>query len=99
MEIIFIGDSYMSIYKTNDAQKVKVYEIVATMKIAGLSDSFIAGAVELAHIYEGAYDLMELWATEDDTEERERIIADIQEEIKGYAQMPKKPVKKPYNFL
>ena len=86
----------MSIYKTSDSQKIRVYAIATEMSNAGLSASFVAGAVELALIYEGVYDLMELWSEEDDANELEQIIADIQEEIEEYAEMPKKPVKKPY---
>ncbi|MCK5072899.1 MAG: helix-turn-helix transcriptional regulator [Bacteriovoracaceae bacterium] len=86
----------MSIYKTSDSQKIRVYAIATEMSNAGLSASFVAGAVELALIYEGVYDLMELWSEEDDANEFEQIIADIQEEIEEYAEMPKKPVKKPY---
>ena len=46
----------MSLYKTTDEQKVKLYEIATKMKKEGLEARFIANAVQFAEIYEGAYD-------------------------------------------
>lgn len=86
----------MSTYRTSDEQKVRVYQIAADMKNAGLSSSFIAGAVKLAEYYEGAYDLFELWASEEDQEEKDQIVSDLQDEIDEYAEQPKEPLKKPY---
>ena len=86
----------MSTYRTTDEQKVRVYQIASDMKKVGLSSSFIAGAVKLAEYYEGAYDLFELWALEEDQEEKDQIISDLQDEIDEYAEQPKEPVKKPY---
>ena len=86
----------MSQYQTNDKQKVRIYGIAGLMKQAGLSDKFIANAVEIGLYYEGAYDLFELWASEEDQKERDQIIADLQDEIGEYKEQPKEPVKKPY---
>jgi DNA-binding phage protein len=86
----------MSIFVTNDKQKVRVYQIASQMKNEGLSDSFIAGAVKLAEYYEGAYELFEMWASEEDPEEKDQIVSDLQDEIDEYAEQPRTPVKKPY---
>lgn len=86
----------MSTYRTTDDQKVRVYQIATYMKDAGLSSSFIAGAVKLAEYYEGAYELFELWFSEKDQEEKDQIICALQDEIDEYAEQPKEPVKKPY---
>ena len=86
----------MSLFKTTDSQKVKIYQIANEMRVAGLSDCFIAQAVKLAEIYEGAFDLMELWLDEDDLSEKEQILTDLQEEINEYQEQPQEPVKKPY---
>ncbi|HAZ12947.1 MAG: hypothetical protein A2X86_09165 [Bdellovibrionales bacterium GWA2_49_15] len=86
----------MSQYQTNDKQKVQIYGIASLMKQNGLSDKFIANAVEIGLYYEGAYDLFELWAQETEQKERDQIIADLQEEIDEYKEQPKEPVKKPY---
>lgn len=86
----------MSTYRTSDAQKVRVYEIAASMKKFGLADSFIAHAVKLAEYYEGAYDLFELWDSEEDESEKQQIVADLEDEIDEYKEQPKEPLKKPY---
>ncbi len=86
----------MSTFVTSDQQRVHVYLIATQMKREGLSDSFIAGAVKLAEYYEGAYDLFQLWASEEDQNEKDQIISDLQDEIDEYTEQPKAPVKKPY---
>lgn len=83
-------------YTTTPAQKVRVYEIAANMKKAGLEVEFIANVVEMASSYEGTYDLMELWDSEEDHSQKGEIIADLQEELEGLEEAPKKPTKKPY---
>jgi DNA-binding phage protein len=86
----------MSTYRTTNKQKVRVYQIATLMKSEGLSDSFIAHAVKLAEYYEGAYDLFELWESEDDKDEKDKIISDLQEEIDEFQEQPREAVKKPY---
>lgn len=86
----------MSIFKTSDEQKVRVYEIAAQMKQLGLSAHFIASSVEQALEYEGTHDLMVLWAEAGSETERNEVIADIQDEIDTRAEAPKKPLKKPH---
>lgn len=86
----------MSQYQTSAKQKVRIYEIASLMKQNGLADKFIANAVEIGLYYEGVFDLFKLWASEKDQEERDQIIADIQEEIDEYKEQAKEPVKKPY---
>lgn len=86
----------MSLFKTTDGQKVRLYEIAALMKQSGLEDKFIANAVEIGLYYEGVFDLFDLWADEKDQAERDQIIADIQDEIAEFKERPREPLKKPY---
>jgi DNA-binding phage protein len=86
----------MSLFKTSDEEKVRLYEIATQMKANGLDSRFIANAVELAKTYEGAFDLFCLWADEKDDEEKDNLISIIQEEIDEFQVQPKIPVKKPY---
>lgn len=86
----------MSLFKTNPAQLVKLYQIAAMLKKAKLSDRFITSAVKLAEEYEGAFDLLVLWEEEKDKNERANIIADLQDEIDEFAEQPKEPTKKAY---
>jgi len=86
----------MSLFKTTDEQKVRLYEIATLMKNSGLDARFIASAVDVAKIYEGAFDLFCLWADEEDNNEKENLISIIQDEIDEFQEQPKIPVKKPY---
>ena len=79
----------MNLFQTTDDQKVRLYEIAAVMAKDGLSRSFIAAAVELASDSEGIYDLMELWSSEDDEDEKGAIVSDIQEAIDEAAEQPR----------
>lgn len=83
-------------FTTTPAQKVRVYQIASMMKQEGLEDEFIANLVEMASEYEGAYNLMEMWASEESLAEKDEIIADLQDEIEDLQIAPKKPTKKPY---
>ena len=71
----------MSLYQTTDAQKVQVIRIGAEMADRGLAGAFVAGAVELASESQGIYELMSLWASEEDPEVKDEILSDLQESI------------------
>jgi hypothetical protein len=66
--------------------KVEVVEIGHLMNQAGLPKDFIANAVSTAFEFEGVYDLLKLWAGEEDHSERDEIVADIQEMIEDCSQ-------------
>lgn len=66
--------------------KVEIIEIAHQMNMAGLPKTFVAGAVDVAFEFEGVYDLFKLWDEETDPEERDEIIADIQEMIDDCSQ-------------
>jgi DNA-binding phage protein len=71
----------MTTFTTTPEQKIFVFKIAVKMQEEGLSASFIEQAVELASLYEGAYELMKLWFEESEQQEKDEIIADLQEEI------------------
>lgn len=71
----------MTIYTTTPKQRIYLSEIVTLMSKSGLPVEFIDKAALLANVYEGAYDLMKLWANETEQDEKDQIIADLQEEI------------------
>ena len=58
-----------------------LFDIAAKMKKFGLNDSFIVNTVKTALEFAGVADLMNLWANEKNDEERDQIIADIQDMI------------------
>lgn len=69
--------------------QVELFAIAIKMKKAGLADFFIVSSVQTALQLQGVADLMHLWADEKDSEERDEIIADIQDMIDAYAQKEK----------
>lgn len=72
------SENYLS---TEQKHHREIYEIAASMIQAGLPPKFVQRAQNLAIEYEGAYDLMVLWHEESETEERGKIIADLEEHI------------------
>jgi DNA-binding phage protein len=69
--------------------QVEIVEIGHQMNQAGLPKEFIAAAVSTAFKFEGVYDLLKMWSTEDDTEEKNETISDIQELIDDCNQQEK----------
>ena len=65
---------------------VELCEIAHQMKVAQLSDDFIAAAIKTALEYEGVADLLKLWGDETEEKERNEIIADIQDLIEDCQQ-------------
>lgn len=70
--------------------QVEVIEIGREMHHAKLPNDFVVAAVRTAFEFEGVYDLMKLWMAEGDEDERNAIVADIQEMIDDCAQKEKK---------
>jgi hypothetical protein len=86
-----------NMYKTTEEQKIKLYKIAANMKKFGIDTCFIADAVKIGEIYEGAYDLFCLWADEKDDLEKKNIISELQKEINEYKEQPEKLIYKKIN--
>ncbi|MCB0330567.1 MAG: hypothetical protein KDD70_12910, partial [Bdellovibrionales bacterium] len=77
----------MTAFTTTPEQQIEVYKIASKMSENGLSAEFIADVVPMACIYEGAFELMELWAESDDDAERDEIVADLQDEAERLKEM------------
>jgi len=58
-----------------------IFEIAALMIKNGLPSKFVNRVQDHAKQFEGSYDLMVLWNNETDQDERNEIIADLQEAI------------------
>ncbi|MFN7262646.1 MAG: helix-turn-helix domain-containing protein [Pseudobdellovibrionaceae bacterium] len=69
--------------------KVEIVEIGHQMNQAGLPKEFIAAAVSTAFEFEGVYELLRMWADEDDAKERNETVVDIQELIDDCRQQEK----------
>jgi DNA-binding phage protein len=70
-----------AVHHPDDEQQVRLFDIAHEMNRAGLAARFVADAVRVASAYEGAADLVVLWAEEHDGGERDAIVADLQEMI------------------
>lgn len=82
----------------NVDQFIILGEIANSMLAIGISREFVASIIMLAFRYEGVYDLMVMWSTETDSELKDEIIADLQEEIDESSKivLPKHLEKKDY---
>ena len=69
--------------------QVEIVEIGHQMKLACLPNEFIGGAVRTAFEFEGVYDLLRMWSDETDEDQRNEIVADIQDLINDCSQQEK----------
>lgn len=72
-------ESVMNILSSN--QCIILAGITKAMFKAGMSQEFVGSSIELSLHYEGVYDLMLMWSKETDSQLRDEIIADLQDEI------------------
>lgn len=78
--------------KTQTLTSHKNVELIETghqMHQEGLSEEFISSAVQTAFAFEGVYDLMKMWSEETGEEEKNEIVADIQDMIDECSQKDK----------
>lgn len=74
---------------SNSSKQIELFSIAVQMKKAGLPESFIVSAVQVALEFEGVSDLMHLWGKEKDKKEKNEIISDIQDMIDACGQKEK----------
>jgi DNA-binding phage protein len=79
--------SYEQVHLTS-SQDVTLFHIAQKMKESGFSADFISSAIRTALYYEGVADLVFMWEQETDANEREEIIADINELIEDCNREP-----------
>lgn len=85
-------------FQTTPEQAVKVAEYAVKMKGEGLPILFVGEASLLAQVDQGAYELLELWAESDSVEEKNQLVADLQDliddqQLQGIEPRPKISVK------
>jgi hypothetical protein len=82
--------SYLSGKPTkNSSKEFELFHIALCLRKAGLAEAFILDVVKTALKFEGVSDLLHLWFDEKDDEEREKIVADIQDMIDACTQSEK----------
>lgn len=75
-----------AVKKLDSKESAHLFEIGQQMAKCGLNHDFIATAIELAGRFKGVKGQILLWAEETDPNERNEIIADIQDAIDDFAQ-------------
>ena len=88
--------SYPQITEDNPNNNLHVLDILNEMRQADLPGIFICLLMEYCQRYEGIRDLMVLWFEEADSNERDKIIADLQESLENIANAPQDSDEKPY---
>lgn len=73
-----------------------VLDILHEMRRAGLESVFIRLLMENCQRYEGIRDLMQMWYEESDSNERDQIIADLQDSLDDIINAPQNPEERPY---
>lgn len=74
----------MDLFKTTPQQQLRVSQIATAMRDAGLKSPFVADCVSLANEYEGAHDLMVLWAEAKSQTEKDDVVRDLHAEIASH---------------
>ena len=82
-------------FKTTPDQVLRLASIVVEMGNAGISHQFIADIQTIAQQDQGAFDLMDMWSKADD-DEKDEIVADLDEILDDYRDAPSAPQQKPY---
>lgn len=80
----------------NQYNDLHILDVLNEMKHQRLESSFIRSLMENCQRYEGIRDLMEMWFDAQDPNERDRIVADLQESLDDIENAPQKPERRPY---
>lgn len=84
------------IHSDSSDNKLHVLDILNEMRRCGLENAFICSLMENCQRYEGIRELMEMWFDEVDSQERGKIITDLQDSLDDIANAPHSPEERPY---
>jgi DNA-binding phage protein len=82
-------------FQTTPEQVLKLATIVVAMQKAKLPMQFIFDAQKVAQSDQGVFDLMEMWLDAKNHNDRDDVIADIQEVVEDQAEAPQQSLEKP----
>ena len=74
----------MTDFTTTSEQQIEVHRIATKMSEEGISAAFIAHVVQFACVYEGAFELMQLWIDSANAKDRDGAIADLQDGVQRF---------------
>lgn len=73
-----------------------VLDILNEMRREGLESVFICSLMEHCQRYEGLRDLMQMWFEQTNSQERAKVIIDLQEAVDDITNAPQNPEERPY---
>lgn len=85
----------MTLFKTTPEQALNVARYALRMEAQQLPAEFIARVMDLARVDQGVYELLELWSETEDLNDRERLVADLQETVDEEDELTATVVEKP----
>ena len=88
--------NYPQTHEDNSNSDFHVLDILNEMRQQGHQSVFIGLLMENCQRFEGLRDLMEMWFTETDSEERDKIIIDLQDSLDDIESAPQRPEQRPY---
>lgn len=88
--------NYPQVFEDNSGNDLHVLDILNEMRHVGLESAFICSLMENCQRFEGLRDLMELWFEEPDSNERDKVIADLQASLDDVMDAPQKLEERPY---
>lgn len=88
--------NYPEAYEDNSGSDLHVLDVLNEMRQQGLESIFICLLMENCQRFEGLRDLMEMWFTETNSKERDKIIVDLQETLDDIENAPQRPEGRPY---
>lgn len=90
-EFVLFDDSH----DDRGVEHLSLEEIFAALCSEGLSNIFITAVMEQSHHDEGVRDLLEMWFVETDPQERDTLLADLQECLDDLLDAPENPQQRP----
>ncbi len=82
-------------FRTTPEQALNVARYALQMAATGLPQQFVAKVMELAQRDQGVYELLELWTETSSEDEKEALVADLQEAIDEEEDLPRTLQVKP----
>lgn len=88
--------SYSQAHNDNQDSDLHVLDILNEMRHQGLESAFIRSLMDHCQHYDGIRDLMEMWFEAHNSNERDGIVADLQESLDDIENAPQRPERRPY---
>lgn len=85
----------MTVFRTTPEERIEAARYAVELTESGLPARFADAVLQLANTDQGVFDLLALWAECKEPEERDQIVAELQEVIDEESELVAGPVQKP----